>query len=144
MRTRDLFVLGAALFLGGCASNDGAPAADSSFAQAPLVTVTSDRGALRIAAWTAPDQPPTRGMLTVRLLVTDAASGAPIDGLAIAMSPDMPSMGHGTPVDPTITASGGGVYVATDVDLFMAGRWDLPMTITGATTDHAVVSLDVR
>ncbi|HSQ64144.1 MAG TPA: FixH family protein [Polyangiaceae bacterium] len=124
------------------AASDAAPG--PSFPNDPLTTVTSDGGKLRLTAWTSPAQPPSRGMITVKLLATDASSNAPVDGLVLDIVPVMPSMGHGTPVKPTVMAAGGGVYVASNVDLFMAGLWDLNVSISGAVTDTAVVPIDVQ
>lgn len=109
----------------------------------PLTTVTSEQKKLNLAVYTSPEQPPARGTLTVRYVITDAA-GAPVDGLTLAVVPTMPSMGHGTPTVPKVAASGSGEYVATDVNLFMAGRWELRTTITGTVSDVAVVPVDVR
>lgn len=132
------------------AESSADPPADSSstdalaeFPSSPIATVKSESKGLELAAFTAPEQPPTRGTITVKLAIVDP-SGAPVEGLAIEMAPEMPSMGHGTPTVPRISAKGGGVYVAEDVNLFMAGRWDLRLTLTGAVDDHAIIPLDVR
>lgn len=114
------------------------------FPATPLATVKSVAGKLELAAFTAPEQPPARGTITVKLAIQDAATGKPVDGLTIAMAPEMPSMGHGTPVVPKVSGKGGGTYIAEDVNVFMAGRWDLRMTITGPVVDDAIVSVDVR
>jgi len=124
------------------AASDAAPM--PSFPTDPLAAVTSDGGKLKLAVWTSPDQPPSRGMLTVKILARDASSSTPVDGLMLDIKPVMPSMGHGTPVKPTVMAEGGGVYLASDVDLFMAGLWDLDISITGAVTDTCVVPIDVQ
>lgn len=133
----------AAVALMGCGSTDeGAPA--SSFRDAPLTTVTSRDGRLKLAVFTSPEQPPSRGVIAAKLIVTDTTKGTAIDGLSFDITPEMPSMGHGTPTVPRVTAKGAGVYLAEDVDLYMAGRWDLRMAITGAVNDGAVVTIDVR
>jgi hypothetical protein len=80
----------------------------------------------------------------MRLLIEDVASDAGVEDLTLAMSPEMPSMGHGTPVVPKIESSGQGNYLASDVNLFMAGRWELRLTISGPATDEAVIPVDVR
>lgn len=121
------------------------PAApQATFGAAPLTTVASRDGRLKLAVFTSPEQPPSRGVITTKLIVTDAAKGNAVDGLQFDIAPEMPSMGHGTPTVPRVSAKGSGVYLAEDVDLYMAGRWDLRMTITGAVTDVAVVTIDVR
>jgi hypothetical protein len=113
------------------------------FGETPLTVVQSDSGALTVSVWTSPDQPPTRGNLTLQLLVQDATTGAPVDGLTFEIVPTMPSMGHGTSDVPKTKPSGDGYYVVSDVNLFMAGRWELRMTITGAVNDVAIVQIDV-
>lgn len=129
--------------IAGCSSSAIAPT-DSPFESTPLTTVTCNAGALKLAVWTSPTQPPSRGVLTLKLLATDATSGTPLDGLTLDMVPEMPSMGHGTPTVPKINAEGDGVYIAADVDLFMAGRWELRVTITGSASDLCVVPIDAR
>lgn len=126
---------------GGCSGED-APA--EGFPTDPLSVVTSDAGRLRVAVWTSPGQPPDRGILELKLEVTDATSDAPVDGLSFDIVPDMPSMGHGTPTVPQTRGQGAGVYLVTDVNLFMAGRWELRITITGSVSDVAIVQIDVR
>lgn len=141
--SRFAFALGIALVLVAGCSSSVAPT-DATFESAPITTVTSNGGALKLAVWTSPTQPPSRGVLTLKLLATDASSGAPLDGLTLDMVPEMPSMGHGTATVPEITAAGDGVYMASDVDLFMQGRWELRVTITGPVTDVCVVPIDAR
>lgn len=80
----------------------------------------------------------------MRLLIEDTTSDAGVEGLTLAMSPEMPSMGHGTPVAPKLEPSGQGSYLASDVNLFMAGRWELRLSIRGPATDEAVIPVDVR
>jgi hypothetical protein len=55
----------------------------------------------------------------------------------------MPAMGHGTSVVPTITDVDPGHYVITDVDLFMAGTWELRTTIAGPRTDSATPTFQI-
>jgi hypothetical protein len=50
----------------------------------------------------------------------------------------MPDHGHGTPTKPKITAgSGPGTYLASPINLFMAGYWvtTITMTLPGNQTD---------
>jgi hypothetical protein len=120
-----------------CSSADVAPGA--SFPSAPYAVVTSDTG-LHVEVRTAPTQPPPRGVCSVELTITDS-SGAPRDGLALAIVPWMPSHDHGASVVPSVVAEGGGRYVASNVDLFMPGRWELRTTID--TKDHVTPTIDV-
>lgn len=126
--------------LAGCAADDESSAG---FPAAPYATVTSDSGAMRIEVRTAPDQPPSPGVSDVELFVFDADS-MPVDGLDIDVTPWMVSHAHGASVKPTVTAQGGGHYIASSVSLYMAGAWELRMTFAGAATDSAVSTLDVH
>jgi hypothetical protein len=128
----------AALLLAACGSD---PATTGGFPADALTTVTSDHGLAILEVRTSP-QPPTRGSLEVEYTVTKA--GAPLDGLTIAVTPFMPDMGHGATVDPTVTAEGDGRYRITDVEVYMAGRWELRTTLSGAIEDTAVVELQVQ
>ena len=115
------------------------------FPDAPLVTVTSDSGALRLEVRTAPNQPPTRGNnVVVQYRITDTVTAAAMDGLNPSVVPWMPAMGHGASVVPTVTAAGNGIYVVTNLSLIMPGRWELRTTLHAASEDHASPSLQVQ
>ncbi|HEY1547480.1 MAG TPA: FixH family protein [Kofleriaceae bacterium] len=73
-----------------------------------------------------------RGNYELEYVVTTAVDGAPVDGLDLDLVPWMPAMGHGTSIVPSITGLGSGVYALDDVDLFMAGLWELRTTSGGA------------
>jgi YtkA-like len=130
----------------GCAGDPGAGGAGGAsaamFPEAPLATLSSDNGKLKIEVRTAPDQPPSRGLVTVELRVADAA-GKPVDGLDLGVLPWMPDMGHGASTTPDIQAEGGGRYVANKVALFMPGRWELRTKFTGAAEDSATVAFQI-
>jgi hypothetical protein len=104
----------------------------------------SESGQLRLEVRTGPDQPPTRGVSTVSLDITDATSGGPSDGLELAVVPWMPAMGHGTSVKPAIEANGNGHYTVSRVNLYMGGKWDLRIAISGAATDRATLHFSIR
>ncbi len=129
------------LLLAACSSESGS-SGDASFPADPITTASSDSGALQLVLRTAPSQPPPRGTCTVELTITDAA-GAPRDGLVLDVVPWMPAHGHGASVRPTVVAKGGGKYVASDVDLFMPGEWELRTSVSGPVTDHATPKITV-
>jgi hypothetical protein len=133
------------LCLVGCSSADSAahPVGDAG----PFGTITSESGALRIAARTGPDQPPTRGLSTVELDIADAQSGEPKDGLELMVLPWMPAMGHGTAVKPKLEAVGGGRYLVSNVNMYMGGAWDLRIAITtgdAEPADRATLHFQIR
>ena len=119
-----------------CSSSAG-----GGFGAKPFANVTSDGGKLSVALYSSPD--PIARVSSVKLVVTDAASGAPVDGLAVSIEPWMPAMGHGASTEPTITVSGGGVYLATNVLMVMPGEWQLRTTFSGAVNDTMVTTVDV-
>jgi hypothetical protein len=123
-----------------CSSASPAPA--GTFPGDPYTTITSDSGALVIDVRTSP-QPPSRGTNEVELTITRAGDGTPVDGLSLDVVPWMPAMEHGTSA-PSVTAEGGGVYLVTEVYLYMPGIWDLRTAISGAATDDATPQLTIQ
>src|SRR6185436_16233191 len=85
MRTRGARAALAALCLVACSSTEHA-AGDDTFPAEPLVSLESETAHLHIDVRTAPEQPPTRGVLSVELTITDPL-GSPLDGLGIEVVP---------------------------------------------------------
>ncbi len=131
-------VLAAAI--GGCS---GGSQEATGLGATALMTVTSQSGNLKIGVRTSP-QPPVRGTNDIELTITGATDGAPRDGLALGVTPWMPAMGHGTSIVPTITPETDGKYMISDVDLFMAGLWELRLTIPGTPDDYAAPSFQIQ
>jgi hypothetical protein len=121
-----------------CSSGTG-PTAE--FPAAPLDTITTDSGAMRVEVRTSP-QPPTRGGIDAELTITDTTSGKPLDGLILEIRPWMPVMNHGA-IMATVTPEGGGKYLVTEVDLYMAGLWELRTTISGSANDHVAPQFQI-
>lgn len=145
MTPRSSLWLACALSLSVAACSGSSGSESHGFTGAPLGVFTSDRVGLRVSVRSDPS-PPARGVNAVELFVVDQ-TGAPRDGLQLKIVPWMPAHGHGASVTPSITARGGGRYVADDVDLYMPGRWELRTTITGlegAGEDHVAPTFDVR
>lgn len=134
--------LAAILALVACGSSGAEPTdGTATFPRDALTKVTSESGAAQIELRVAL-QPPVRGVNTVELTITDAA-GKPLPSLVVGVTPWMTAHGHGTSTTPEVKATGAGHYVATDVNLFMPGRWDLRITLAGETNDRATATLDV-
>jgi len=130
------------LVAGGACGATGEPAPPPlSFGAQPDQTMTSDSGALTIAVWFAPD-PPSTGSDAAQIAFTDA-NGVAVSGLDLSVVPWMPAHGHGTSVNPTVTESTPGVFVATPLYLFMPGSWELRMTIGGTVDDTAKASFEI-
>jgi hypothetical protein len=116
-------VLAAAL-LAAAGCGGGTPAAPSLvFAGPPAMTLTSASGQLALALWWSPVQPSV-GYDATQLAVSDAA-GAPLSGATLTVVPWMTAHGHGASVQPVVTETAPGVYVATPLDFYMSGGWEL-------------------
>jgi hypothetical protein len=134
-----------------CAALAGAPSlgcgtdpvvSSASFPDQALTTLASDGAALQVELRTAPDQPPARGVISVQYRVTHS-DGTPATGLTLGLVPWMPDMGHGASVVPSIAATGDGWYVASDVEVFMPGKWELRTSFSGPIQDSATPVLQI-
>jgi hypothetical protein len=131
-----------ALGLTGCGSGSAVePMGPPSFSGAPLESVMTDSGRLHVDVRWFPS-PPIRGNDAAQLTVVDD-SGAPVDGLQVTIVPWMPAHGHGTSVTPVVTAIGPGTLQASPVYLFMAGEWQLRMTLSGTSDDTAMAIVEI-
>ena len=138
MRNRTAWLLCAGL--AGCSSAAAPPA--GGFPADALTSATTSSGSMRVEVRSSP-QPPVRGTDRIELTVTEASSGAPREGLTIAVSPWMPAMDHGS-ADATVTPLGGGKYLVTDLYLYMAGTWVLRTTLSGPVSDHVEPSVEIQ
>jgi hypothetical protein len=111
------------------------------FPGTPAATVASASGKLSIDVWWSPPQPIV-GYNAAQLAISDPG-GSPVSGLVLSIVPWMAAHGHGASVQPTIMEISTGTYVATPVDFFMAGQWELRTAITNLTdgggTDAAII-----
>jgi hypothetical protein len=128
-----LTVASVAIFVAGCGQTSAPTAPALVFGGAPVLTLASASGQLSIGVWWSPPQP-TVGYDATQLAITDTA-GAPVTGLTLAIVPWMPAHGHGASVLPTVSETAPGVYVATPLDFFMAGDWELMTAIKRPTGD---------
>ncbi|HVU49691.1 MAG TPA: FixH family protein [Polyangia bacterium] len=125
----------------GCGAAPAADAPPLSFSAAPAETVTSDGGGLRIEVRWSPETP-VKGQDAAQLRFLDA-SGEVVDGLVVETVPWMPAHGHGTSIQPVSTPAGPGLVVASPVDLYMSGEWQLRMTISGKVDDSAIATVQI-
>lgn len=105
-------------------------------------------GRLTIAA--DPAEPVRRGTNTFVVEVRDTraphatSDGAPVEGAHVDVVPSMPSMGHGSPVSPTVQPLGGGRYRVDAVVFNMPGTWEVRYRVTaGDAYDHAAFRYEV-
>lgn len=124
---------------GGAGAGDAGPVAEAAAA-----SVTSESGSYRVSVHSAPDAAPTRGVNTLRIVVTRTSDGAPAEGLDLEVVPWMPAMGHGASVRPSVSGdTQPGIFTVTNVNLFMPGLWELRTTIGGAASDHVTPSFEI-
>lgn len=129
----------AAPLLVACGSE--APASSSAAVTKLPMTLLSASGALQVVVSGTPS-PPAQGEDTFEMAITNS-QGVPVTGLTLAVVPWMPAMGHGTSITPTVSESPPGTYVVGDVDLFMAGVWQLRTAISGPMTDDVVPTFNI-
>lgn len=95
-------------------------------------TLLSDRGLYAVTVQPEVSPPPLDRLHRWDVVVTDP-SGAPADGLAIAVSGGMPAHHHGLPTHPMMTAeTDGGRYRLDGLKFTMSGRWMIRLTLDGA------------
>jgi len=134
--------LALAVTLSACS---GPPTAGTGeFPQEPLLALTSESGALQVEVRTLPDQPPTRGDVSMQLAISDVQTGEPAAGLQLQVLPWMPAMGHGTSIQPTLFESAPGIYQLDHLVLFMPGTWQIRTELQGVVSDHVVPTLEIR
>ena len=138
------FVLAGAIVTIGPGCTESATNRDGTVSETAAAVVTSDGGGYLIAVHSGPDAVPSRGVNTLRLDVTRLSDGEPATGLQLDVVPWMPAHGHGTSVKPAVApGEEPGSYVVTNVNLFMAGLWEIRTTIDGLTRDHAAPRFDI-
>jgi len=135
--------------LTGCAAGDRAGDGPVVFEGPPQEVLASESGQLRVDVRWWP-RPTHVGDGAVELAIADTA-GAPATGVSLSVLLWMPAHGHGTSVQPTVTETAPGVFVAAPLYLYMSGEWELLMSMsmstsastTGTTDDSATASLTV-
>lgn len=87
----------------------------------------SGEGGYTIALLDAVPAPPAKGDNVWQMQVEDDTGDA-AEGMSIRIRTWMPDHQHGSPIVPTITDEGGGVYSVDPVNLFMGGYWEVDVT----------------
>ncbi len=128
----------------GVASAACSSSTDDDAGGAKANTFTSQSGALEVAVTTPTGDQPKVGMNVILYHVTGTSDHHPVDGLELEMTPFMPSMGHGSPMLPTVQALGDGDYRFENVRLGMAGLWELRTTIGGPVSDFVAPRFELE
>ena len=122
-------VLGALLLAGCGASDPDTPPPDDRCKGSPIdvyvvgLEKKTSSGMYTVRFISATPAPPERGDNTWTLEVHDA-SGSPLSGATVTVTPTMPLHGHGTdPAQPAGVDRGDGAYAVSPVNLFMPGAW---------------------
>lgn len=104
----------------------------------PLTKSTS-AGGFRVSLLEGSPAPPAIGKNTWTLRVTNA-SGQPASGLSPAVHPFMPDHGHGTALPEVVVGTEAGTYQIRAMDLFMAGVWQVEVSLGTAQPDRVVLT----
>jgi hypothetical protein len=85
-------------------------------------------GALSVKLVEARPGPPIKGTNAMTIEVLDA-TGQPVDGATVTVTPWMPDHAHGSAVKPVVSAAGGGKYTVEKIYLAMAGLWQIKVGV---------------
>lgn len=110
------------------------PAAIASLCCALLLTLpacgdddgpTTDDGGEVLVEATLTASDPVVGENTFDVRVLELSGDELVANATLTVDPFMPSMGHGSNEEPTITANGDGTFVVTTVVFTMGGDWEV-------------------
>lgn len=106
-------------------------------------TITSTGGLYTLdVQWTP--EPPVSGDVVLGIVLGDAATGEPVTGATLDLTPWMVDMGHGVQGDVVETEIGEGSYEVAFA-FSMPGPWQITVDIIGpAGQDQAVWDVDVE
>lgn len=98
------------------------------------LTLTGKAGALKTVLASSEPSPPYKGDNTWMVKLQDAVTNAALDGATINAVPYMPDHNHFSPYKVVVTPMGGGsgLYQLKPVNLFMAGIWEVTLSVTTA------------
>lgn len=98
-----------------------------------------DQNIFEVAVVSGAPEPHLVGNNTLTVLVKDS-QGNPVDGATVTAEPFYPPGGHGTPIEPVVTATGTpGEYELTELNYVHAGQWEVRFTVTASgQTDNVV------
>jgi FtsP/CotA-like multicopper oxidase with cupredoxin domain len=79
-----------------------------------------------------------KGVNRLDLIIHDRGD-QDIEGAEIEVTPWMPDMGHGVSEEPVVSEKGDGLYTVGNIDVIMAGNWQLKISIKAASLEDSVV-----
>jgi hypothetical protein len=99
---------------------------------------SGSNGLYKVKLLASQPAPPAKPNDVWNLAVSDV-NGAPASGLTVVVSPYMPDHRHPPPVTPVVTAlAEPGRYDVAMINLFMAGVWQVKVSLSGAGASDAV------
>ena len=99
---------------------------------------SGSKGLYKVKLLASQPAPPAKPNNVWNLAVSDM-NGAPASGLTVAVSPYMPDHRHAPPVAPVVTAlAEPGRYDVAMINLFMAGVWQVKVSLSAAGASDAV------
>lgn len=90
--------------------------------------IAKQSGGLTVKIVESNPSPPQKGTNTMTLEISDA-SGKPLDGATVAVTPWMPDHAHGSALTPVATGMGGGRYAVTKIYYPMPGLWQVTVSV---------------
>ncbi len=128
----------AALTLPLLACQPEPPAAEAAPAPASRsgLEATGEAGHYRFVVTLQPTQPAVGALFGAVTTVTDAATGAPVDGLDVRLDATMPDHGHGMLTRPEHLPLGQGRYETRGLKLHMPGAWVFEARVAGPRADR--------
>jgi hypothetical protein len=140
-RSLPALLCAAVVLTAGCAAGDAGDDGQVVFSGPPQQVLASASGQLHVDVRWWP-QPVHVGDGAVELAIS-GTDGAPAAGVSLSVLLWMPAHGHCTSVQPAVSETAPGVFVAAPLYLHMPGEWELLMSLKGMRDDTATASLSV-
>jgi hypothetical protein len=98
---------------------------------------TSNAGHYTVTLLTMDPAPPTRGIVSLKLGITDA-NGDAVEDATVSFEPVMPQHGHGSDPEKNPGTWNDGGYDVGPLTLQMPGYWEFQVKVSGSDDDTAV------
>ena len=97
------------------------------------MSATSQTGVFTVKLLTSSPGPPIKGQNDWMVEIDETATGLPLAGVDVTVSPFMPDHQHPTTRPVVVTPTGDGTYDFNPVYLFMPGYWEVRLTVSAPT-----------